>query len=54
MVAFIGYMDGYFEEIERASAEGPDGIRKVINFERHENLVWNHSVDNAQKIVSSL
>lgn len=54
LVTFVGYMDRYFEEIERASAEQPDGIRKVINFERHENLVWNHSADNAQKIVSSL
>ena len=55
LVAFVGYMDRYFEEIERASVEQqPEGIRKVINFERHENLVWNHSADNAQKIVSSL
>jgi hypothetical protein len=49
-------MDKYFEKLETSikvlGAE--EGLRKALNMDKYEHLVWNHSEDNAHKIISSL
>ncbi len=56
LVAFVAFMDKYFEKLETSikvlGAE--EGLRKALNMDKYEHLVWNHSEDNAHKIISSL